>query len=48
MLLSETLVFRSDKLFAVSSFQPPPPEKEAASHVLKMLGERVVHGCATE
>jgi hypothetical protein len=41
------LVFRSDELFAVSSFQPSH-DKVAASYVLKMLDERVVHGCAAE
>jgi hypothetical protein len=44
--LSNALIFRPHKVFTVSAFEAAN-DKMAARHVLKMLNERVVHGCAT-
>jgi len=45
VVLSEALIFRPYKAFAVDSFEPANGEM-TPSHVLKMLDERVVHGSA--
>ena len=45
VVLSKVLIFHPDKAFAVDSFEPTNGEM-TASHVLKMLDKRVVHGSA--